>query len=74
MPGAADRLAAAVTCASALSARRRWCPAPDPAPARYVLVMGARIYALIQALHASHDRDPGRIRQPFEAHGAKLLE
>jgi mannose-6-phosphate isomerase-like protein (cupin superfamily) len=47
---------------------------PSPEPARYVLVMGARTYALIQALHASDDRGPGRIRQLFEQHGARLVE
>jgi mannose-6-phosphate isomerase-like protein (cupin superfamily) len=47
---------------------------PGPEPARYVLVMGARTYALIQALHASDDRGPGRIRQLFEQHGARLVE
>jgi mannose-6-phosphate isomerase-like protein (cupin superfamily) len=47
---------------------------PSPAPARYVLVMGARTYALIQALHASHDRSPARLRQLFEQHGARLVE
>ena len=31
---------------------------PGPEPARYVLVMGVRTYALIQALHASDDRGP----------------
>jgi mannose-6-phosphate isomerase-like protein (cupin superfamily) len=47
---------------------------PSPEPARYVLVMGARTYALIQALHASDDRGPDRIRQLFEEHGARLVE
>jgi uncharacterized cupin superfamily protein len=47
---------------------------PSPEPARYVLVMGARTYALIQALHASDDRSPGRLRRLFEEHGARLIE
>src|SRR5215218_9163867 len=47
---------------------------PSPEPPRYVLVMGARTYALIQALHASDDRGPDRIRQLFEEHGARLVE
>jgi hypothetical protein len=46
---------------------------PNPEPARYVLVMGARTYALIQALHASDVRSPDRIRQLYEQHGAKLI-
>jgi hypothetical protein len=36
--------------------------------------MGVRTYVLIQALHASDDRGPGRIRQLFEQHGARLVE
>jgi mannose-6-phosphate isomerase-like protein (cupin superfamily) len=46
---------------------------PSPQPARYVLVMAARTHALIQALHASDDRSPARLRQLFEEHGARLL-
>src|ERR1051326_4993883 len=38
-----------------------WNPRPDPA--RYLLVMGASTYALIQAIHAAEDRSPGRMRQ-----------
>lgn len=47
---------------------------PAPVPARYVLVMTARIYALIRAIHASTDRGPERMRAIFAAHGAQLLE
>jgi len=32
---------------------------PRPEPARYLLVMGARTHALIQAIHAADDRSPG---------------
>lgn len=44
---------------------------PGPEPARYLLVMGARTYELIQAIHA-----PGRgdLRELFVQHGAELLE
>ena len=36
--------------------------------------MGARTYALIQAIHATEDRSPGAMRQLFREHGATLLE
>jgi mannose-6-phosphate isomerase-like protein (cupin superfamily) len=49
-----------------------WNPRPDPA--RYLLVMGARTYALIQAIHASEDRSPEHMRQLYSAHGATLLQ
>jgi mannose-6-phosphate isomerase-like protein (cupin superfamily) len=48
-----------------------WNPRPDPA--RYVLIMGARTFALIQAIHAADDRSPARMRQLYAAHGATLL-
>jgi mannose-6-phosphate isomerase-like protein (cupin superfamily) len=48
-----------------------WNPRPDPA--RYVLVMGARTFALIQAIHAADDRSPDRMRQLYAAYGATLL-
>jgi mannose-6-phosphate isomerase-like protein (cupin superfamily) len=48
-----------------------WNPRSDPA--RYVLVMGARTFALIQAIHATDDRSPARMRQLYAAHGATLL-
>ena len=46
---------------------------PRPGPARYVLVMGAQTYALIQAIHATDDRSPARMQQLYAAHGATLL-
>jgi mannose-6-phosphate isomerase-like protein (cupin superfamily) len=45
-----------------------------PEPARYVLVMGARTYALVQAIHASDDRRSETMRRLFAEHGATLLE
>jgi mannose-6-phosphate isomerase-like protein (cupin superfamily) len=48
-----------------------WNPRPDPA--RYLLVMGARTFALIQAIHATDDRSPDRMRRLYAAHGATLL-
>jgi mannose-6-phosphate isomerase-like protein (cupin superfamily) len=47
---------------------------PGPAPARYLLVMGARTYALIQAIHSAEDRGAEATRGLFEAFGARLLE
>lgn len=46
----------------------------QPEPARYVLVMGSRTHALVEAIHASDDRSPGVMRALFESHGAELLE
>ena len=54
------------------TAHTYWNPAAEPA--RYVLVMGARTYALIQAIHATEDRSKENMRQIFEAHGGQLLE
>jgi mannose-6-phosphate isomerase-like protein (cupin superfamily) len=48
-----------------------WNPRPDPA--RFVLVMGAHTFALIQAIHATDDRSPAHMRQLYAAHGATLL-
>ena len=47
-----------------------WNPRPDPA--RYLLITGARTFALIQAIHATDDRSPARMRQLYTAHGATL--
>jgi mannose-6-phosphate isomerase-like protein (cupin superfamily) len=49
-----------------------WNPRPDPA--RYVLIMGAHTFALIQAIHATSDRSPARMRELYAAHGATLLD
>ena len=52
----------------------RGCPVWNAGlPARYPLVMGARTFALIQAIHATDDRSPDRMRQFYAAHGATLL-
>jgi mannose-6-phosphate isomerase-like protein (cupin superfamily) len=47
---------------------------PSPNPARYLLVMGARTYALIQAIHATDDHSPQTMQRIFQAHGATLLD
>jgi mannose-6-phosphate isomerase-like protein (cupin superfamily) len=48
-----------------------WNPRPDPV--RYVLVMGARTLALIEAIHAADDRSPDAMRRLYADHGATLL-
>ena len=53
------------------TARTFWNPRPDPA--HYVLVMGAPTFALIQAIYATDDPDPARMRQLYAAHGAALV-
>jgi uncharacterized RmlC-like cupin family protein len=47
---------------------------PRQEPAGYLLVMGAKTYGLIQALHAEPSRDPERVRQLFTEYDAELLE
>lgn len=47
---------------------------PCPEPARYVLVMGARTWALIQAIHSAGDRSSEAMRELFARYGARLLE
>lgn len=47
---------------------------PNAEPARYVLVMGARTWELIQAVHATDDRSPEAMRSLFRRYGARLLE
>lgn len=46
---------------------------PDPAPARYVLVMSARTSALLDALHASQKPGPEEMRRLYADHGCELL-
>lgn len=47
---------------------------PLPQAARYLLVMGHRTYALIQAIHTAADRSPTAMRELFQRHGAELLD
>ena len=49
-----------------------WNPAAEPA--RYLLVMGARTYALIQALHAAGDLTPEQMRQLYRRYGAEMAQ
>ncbi|RRR99379.1 cupin domain-containing protein [Glycomyces terrestris] len=46
---------------------------PRPEPARYLLVMGPKTNALINAIHAAADRGPDAMRRLFEEHDAELL-
>lgn len=46
-------------------------PAKDPT--RYLLVMGTRTWALIQAIHAAEDRSAEAMRALWESFGAELL-
>lgn len=48
-----------------------WNPAPEPA--RYLLVMTPRIYALIQAIHAMPERNTATLRALFSEYDAELL-
>jgi oxalate decarboxylase/phosphoglucose isomerase-like protein (cupin superfamily) len=46
---------------------------PGPGPVRYLLVMTANIYALIQAIHALPERTPAVLREVFAIHDSELL-
>jgi mannose-6-phosphate isomerase-like protein (cupin superfamily) len=46
---------------------------PDAAPVRYLLVMTAKIYELIQAIHAAQDRSPESMRGLFRRYDSELL-
>lgn len=46
---------------------------PSPEPARYLLIMTANIYALIQGIHAMKERTPEALRALFARHDSELL-
>jgi mannose-6-phosphate isomerase-like protein (cupin superfamily) len=46
---------------------------PRPETARYLLVMGAKTNALINAIHAAADRSPEAMSRLFERHDAELI-
>lgn len=46
---------------------------PDPAPARYLMVMTPRINALLDRIHKSADRDPASMRALYAEYGCQLL-
>jgi uncharacterized cupin superfamily protein len=46
---------------------------PTPRRTRYLLVMTANIYRLIQAIHAMPERNPAALRAVFEQHDSELV-
>jgi mannose-6-phosphate isomerase-like protein (cupin superfamily) len=46
---------------------------PDTKPLRYLLVMTANIYALIQDIHALKERSVPALREVFKKHDSDLL-
>ncbi len=49
-----------------------WNPGPDPA--RYLLVMTANIYRLIQEIHGMKERTPAALRSVFAKYDSELLD
>ena len=47
---------------------------PGPGPVRYLLVMTANIYRLIQEIHGMNERTPAALRAVFTRHDSELLE
>jgi mannose-6-phosphate isomerase-like protein (cupin superfamily) len=47
---------------------------PRPGLVRYLLVMTANIYSLIQDIHAMSDRSPAALRAVFEKHDSERVE
>ena len=48
-----------------------WNPSSEP---RYLLVMSANVYRLIQEIHAMKERTPAALRAVFQKHDSELLE
>ena len=46
---------------------------PDPTPTRYLLVMTANIYGMIQELHQLKERSTPAIQELFKRHDSELL-
>lgn len=46
---------------------------PGPEPARYLLVMTAKIMRLIQEIHATPDRSPATMRALFKKYDSDLI-
>ena len=46
---------------------------PGPGPARYLLIMTANVYALIQGIHAMKERTPDALAALFEKHDSELV-
>jgi mannose-6-phosphate isomerase-like protein (cupin superfamily) len=47
---------------------------PGPGPTRYLLVMTANIYRLIQEIHAMPERTPPALRAMFAKYDSELLD
>ncbi len=47
---------------------------PGPGRTRYLLVMTANIYRLIQGIHRMSERTPAAMRELFQKHDSHLLE
>lgn len=47
---------------------------PGPGPVRYLLVMTANIYRLIQAIHAMKERNATALRAVFAKYDSELLD
>jgi hypothetical protein len=46
---------------------------PDPAPARYVIVMSSQTSAMLDALHSGGGLSPVEVREIFARYGCELL-
>src|SRR5579859_8110460 len=46
---------------------------PDPTPVRYLLVMTAKIYGLIQEIHRMSERSRHALQELFRKHDSELL-
>ncbi|HTC95987.1 MAG TPA: cupin domain-containing protein [Terriglobales bacterium] len=46
---------------------------PGPGPVRYLLVMTANIFQLIQAIHATAERTPAAMKDLFKKYDSELL-
>jgi hypothetical protein len=47
---------------------------PGPGAARYLLIMTANIYQLIQDIHAMNERTPDRLAAVFKKHDSELMK
>jgi oxalate decarboxylase/phosphoglucose isomerase-like protein (cupin superfamily) len=47
---------------------------PGPGPVRYLLIMTANIYQLIQAIHAMPERTPAALQAVFRKHDSDLVD
>jgi hypothetical protein len=47
---------------------------PGPGPVRYLLVMTANIFGLIQDIHAMPERTPAALQAVFRKHDSDLAE